>query len=255
MDQDKQHHLLGIPIDGRAQDALEHIIAGYLAGTSFRRIATVNPEFLVLANGDPDFRRCLLSADIRVADGSGIVLAGLLSGFGVSRYPGADLMGFVLAEAERENLSVYLAVNREGLSSYSEVGDAIRAAYPDLSVSGRDLDRKNRAIPADIRDANLVLCNFGAPEQEQFLESLRETPGNIRLAMGIGGSFDFLTGKATRAPVWMRTLGLEWLNRLVRQPGRAGRIWSATIIFPFLCLSDRISSDRKSNASKASGRK
>ncbi|HWQ59992.1 MAG TPA: WecB/TagA/CpsF family glycosyltransferase [Candidatus Fimivivens sp.] len=232
--------ILGIPFDTRSQGELERIIAGYLCGTTFRRIATVNPEFLVLAKNDPDFARCLMSADIRIVDGSGIVLVGLLSGFGVSRYPGADLMTFLLSIAEREEVPVYLAVNRDGLSSYVDVHDSLRRIFPNLILSGCDLLGTEAAIPDDIREAGLVLCNFGAPRQEYFLESLRHTPGSIRLAMGVGGSFDFLTGKRSRAPRLIRAMGLEWLFRLVTQPKRFVRIWNAVVIFPFLCLSDRM---------------
>jgi len=76
------------------------------------------------------------------------------------------------------------------------------------------------------------LCNFGAPYQELLLAGLRNQPGTIRVAMGVGGSFDFLTGKVKRAPRWMRAVGLEWLWRLLLQPRRLKRIWNAVVVFP-----------------------
>ncbi|MEI7749450.1 MAG: WecB/TagA/CpsF family glycosyltransferase [Candidatus Moraniibacteriota bacterium] len=244
MSERSRNEVLGIPIDSRSQVELERVIIECLGGESFVRIATINPEFLVCAYRDTAFADVLRSADIRVADGSGIVLAGLLSGFGVSRYPGADLMRFILSEGERTGASVFLATRKDGLSWYMDVREAVMATYPTIVLDGADIDPESDTVPEGVRDASIVLCNFGAPEQELFVESLRARPGNIRLVMGVGGSFDFLTGKRKRAPRWMRSLGLEWLFRLVIQPSRVGRIWTSTVVFPFLCLSDRMK-DRK----------
>jgi N-acetylglucosaminyldiphosphoundecaprenol N-acetyl-beta-D-mannosaminyltransferase len=76
----------------------------------------------------------------------------------------------------------------------------------------------------------ILFCNFGAPHQEKFLNSLKSA--KIRLAMGVGGSFDYVTGKLQRAPRAMRIFGLEWLWRLILQPKRWRRIWNAVIVFP-----------------------
>ncbi|MDP2837735.1 MAG: WecB/TagA/CpsF family glycosyltransferase, partial [Candidatus Moranbacteria bacterium] len=59
-------------------------------------------------------------------------------------------------------------------------------------------------------------------------------PSNIRLVMGVGGSFDHLTGRQQRAPNFLRIIGLEWLWRFVLQPWRIKRIWNAVIVFPLL---------------------
>ncbi len=245
-----RNEILGIRIDSRSQDELERVIASYATGNLFTRIATVNPEYLVLAYEDADFKDCLMAADIRIADGSGIVLAGLLYDEGISRYPGADLMRFILSVAEKTETPVFLATKEGGLSKYENVRSAIITSYPGLQIDGADLNPKSDSESNRIRRASVVLCNFGAPAQECFLESLRSDPGCIRLVMGVGGTFDFLTGKRKRAPRWMRFLGMEWLFRLSIQPQRLVRIWRAVVIFPFLCLSDRIGRSRKSIESK-----
>ncbi len=246
MDETDNHQILNIPIDGRPQEDLERAIGTSLAGDSFVRIATVNPEFLVRAHRDTPFADVLKAADIRIADGSGIVLAGLLSGFGVSRYPGVDLMSFILSEAEHVGTPVFVAVREGGLSSYTDVREAVMSTYPNIVLDGADIDPWSDVVPDTIQNATVVLCNFGAPEQERFLESLRGNPGSIRLAIGVGGSFDFLIGKRKRAPRFIRSLGLEWLFRLAIQPSRIKRIWTATVVFPFLWLSDRIEHSPKS---------
>ncbi len=271
------HDIFSVPIDTISREEVEDRVGDTLAGDAFRRIATVNPEFLVRARRDTRFRENLLSADLRIPDGFGIVLDGLLSGRWVERYPGADLLHFVLAEAEKLSerdtdrrsdhseehgqrnapfekgstrysgggISIFLLIRSDGLSSLAEIRSAIRKRYPNLSVEGTELDAGVDSIPDKARSATIVFCDFGAPEQEYALESLRKDPGDIRIAMGIGGAFDYMTEKRKRAPRWMCAIGLEWLFRLAVQPGRIGRIWTAVVVFPFLCLSDRMRSGNK----------
>ena len=82
-------------------------------------------------------------------------------------------------------------------------------------------------------------CNFGAPDQEYFLESLRGRSESVRLVMGVGGAFDFLTGKLPRAPRVFRVIGLEWLWRLFLQPSRWKRIWRAVVVFPIAVIQEK----------------
>jgi len=244
--------IFDIPLNTESRRRSEDRIRGILGDDTFRRIATVNPEFLVRARRDARFQKNLLAADLRIPDGFGIVLDGLLSGRRIGRYPGADLFHFVLAEAKREARPVFLLIRKDGLSSFEEIRNVLRKRYPGLSVEGAELHVGVDPIPEETKKATVVFCNFGAPEQEYALESLRTNPGNIRIAMGVGGAFDYVTGKCRRAPRWVRALGFEWLFRLAIQPGRIGRIWNATAVFLFLRLSDRMKGSRKVHKVKSS---
>jgi len=83
------------------------------------------------------------------------------------------------------------------------------------------------------------LAGYGAPRQDMWIyENLPKLP-SIRVAAGVGGTFDFMSGTIKRAPKIFRSLGLEWLWRLLRQPWRIQRINRAVIIFPILVLLDR----------------
>lgn len=212
--------LLGVPISTASREDLLAEVRKYLHEPTFHRIATVNPEFLVLGEKDQAFKDSLLAADLCVADGFGIVFAGWLKGKRITRIPGADLVKEILKIAEREHYNVSLAIKKDGLSSYEEIREALIKKHPQLRIT------------SELTQAEVVLCNFGAPEQELFLESLRSNPGALRLAIGVGGSFDYLTGKLRRAPKTMRFLGLEWLWRLILQPKRIKRIWTAVVTFP-----------------------
>ena len=80
---------------------------------------------------------------------------------------------------------------------------------------------------------------MGAPKQEKWIaENLKKMP-DVKLAIGVGGSFDFISGKVQRAPEFMRTLGFEWLWRLIIQPWRIKRIFNAVVVFPWLVLKSR----------------
>jgi N-acetylglucosaminyldiphosphoundecaprenol N-acetyl-beta-D-mannosaminyltransferase len=173
-----------------------------------------------------------------VADGIGIVLAGLLQGKRIVRFPGVDLMHEILTIAERDGHTVYLAIKKDGLSSFEEIRTALLQKHPRLLIDGRDVSVQEpwESYQLKAKSYQLLFCNFGAPAQELFLESLRAHPGDVRLAMGVGGSFDFLTGKQKRAPQCLRAIGLEWLWRLILQPSRFRRIWNALAIFPVKVL-------------------
>lgn len=228
--------VLGVRVDNLARSAVERHVLGYLDTPGFHRVATVNPEFLVRADDDVRFRDNLNRSDLSVADGSGLCLAAWRAGERLRcRYPGADLVRFVCGEAERRGLSVFLAMRRNGLSTFEETRDRLRSSYPTLTVGGADsFDGASSAgeLVAAASGYHAVLCSFGAPEQEYFVESLRGQSGSVRLAIGVGGSLDYLTGRQRRAPRWMRAGGLEWLWRLVTRPARWRRIARAVIVFP-----------------------
>lgn len=239
--------ILGIDIDESSRDGVHARVDGFLRGNRFRRVATVNPEFLVEADRNPPFHDALSAADFRVTDGIGIVLAGLFRGRRITRYPGADLLLHILAKAEREQLPIFLAIRRDGLSSFKEIRDVLLKMFPCLIVGGDEWRMGNgewescgdKEFVIRHPSSVILLCNFGAPGQELFLESFRGDTGGIRLAMGVGGAFDFLTGKRRRAPVWMRAIGLEWLWRFVHEPRRARRIWNATVVFLWKILLEK----------------
>lgn len=234
---DMQIPILGVPISLDSKAKVLEKIGNFLREDRFHRIATVNPEFLVLASRDNRFRENLLSADLRVADGFGMVLAGLLQGEEVPRFPGADLLLDILSIAEKDEYSVFLAIRQDGLSSYEEIQSTLLKKYPKLFVSGTDSELGSIGNwKLEIGNSAIVFCNYGAPMQELFLARLQEAGIKSRLAIGVGGSFDYLTGKQKRAPQWLRAIGFEWLWRLILQPKRWRRIWNAVVVFPVKVL-------------------
>lgn len=220
--------ILDIKIDNLTQTEIRQKVESFLVEDSFCQIATVNPEFILEAQKNSEFRNILNSCDLNVADGFGIQLAFWRYGKKLKyRMAGADLMDEILKIANEKRLSIFLAVNKSGLSNFVEIKSALQKLYPNLEISGENLDINDTSyiIPA----TNIIFCNFGAPRQEAFLRSQKN--GKIRLAMGVGGSFDYLTGKAPRAPQFLRQIGLEWFWRLILQPKRWKRILKAVFAF------------------------
>lgn len=230
-------NLLGVRIDNLKQEEVLQKITEFLAEDTFHQIATVNPEFILTAQHDADFRKILASSDLNVADGVGIFFAGLWNGEILqARLTGVALVEEILQIANKNNLKVFLVASSTGLSTWTETRDAIHKIYPSLEISGVDLNKEDSSYkipdaPAGQAKYQILICNFGAPEQEKFIDRVKHD--KIRLAIGVGGSFDFLTGKIKRAPKIMQTIGLEWLWRFLQEPRyRAKRILRAVITFP-----------------------
>lgn len=226
--------ILGVPIDNLSRSVILAKAKEWLASESFHRIATVNPEFLLLATENPRFKQSLLAADLRLADGVGLHLPFWLAGEKlVGHYPGADLLHDLVKLAEAKGCGVALALHEHGLSTPEEIKSVLLQRYPRLQ-----LDFFSDTTIQDSR-FKILLSNYGAPLQEIYLESIRQNQGSIRLAMGVGGAFDYLTGAMPRAPKMFQQFGLEWLWRLFQQPRRFRRIWNAVVVFPVKVLSQK----------------
>jgi N-acetylglucosaminyldiphosphoundecaprenol N-acetyl-beta-D-mannosaminyltransferase len=226
--------ILGVKIDNLEKEEVFQKVEAFLDDNKFHQIATINPEFILEAQKNAEFRNVITNCDLNVADGTGIRFAFYRFGKKLkARITGIDLMLRILKMANRKGINVFLVANQNGLSSWEETADAIKEIYPNLSVSGMNMSPDFMMVEP-LQKNVIVFCNFGAPYQEVFLNSLKNDI--IGLAMGVGGSFDYLTGKLKRAPKWMRIFGLEWLWRLILQPQRWKRIWNAVVIFPIKIL-------------------
>lgn len=229
--------IFGIGIDNYSRAEVIDRIDLWLEEKSFHRIATVGPEFLLLATKNRAFRGALESADLRTADGTGLHIPFFLAGETLSaRITGADLLPEIFRLAETKRLTIGLMLDPGGLSSYEAIKKVLIEQYPELSVAKFSPEYLTGSLPIPY---HIVLCNYGAPLQEIMLAGLKGKPGNIRLAMGVGGAFDFLTGTVSRAPKLLCSLGLEWAWRLWQQPRRFKRIWNAVIVFPIKVLSQK----------------
>ena len=244
-----QLKILGVKVDNISKKEIIEKVEDFLKEDRLHQIATVNPEIILKAQEDDVLRNVLNRATLCLADGVGIRFAFWRWGKHLkTRMAGADLMWRILEVANEKKLTVLLVASKMGLSNWEETRDAILKVYPDLKISGVNMDPLSGHFDRSIELSGLsfkeghitydvLFCNFGAPYQEKFIASLNRWSNWTCLAVGVGGSFDFITDKITRAPKIMRIIGLEWLWRLLKQPRhRIKRIVKATIVFPIKVL-------------------
>ncbi len=237
--------ILDLEIDNLSQKEILDKINVLLSESGFHQIATINPEFVLEAQNNLNFQKIVNACDLKIADGIGILLGGFLQGKLIKhRFAGADLIFKILEKAQEKKLDVFLVCRKDGLSLWKETRDAILKIYPSLNILGDDIEAGNNKYKIGIKNEVVLFCNFGTPEQEIFINS--QKCATIRLAMGVGGSFDFITGKITRAPYFLRFLGLEWFWRLIQpqewkfKKQRIKRICKSLIIFPIKIILDKL---------------
>lgn len=234
-------NVFGVTLKNHTREEIEAALHLALRQSVFHHVVTINPEYLLLAEKNPRFQACLNRSEFQVADGIGLRIAFALNGESLkARFPGADLIHRIFHIAEEQNLRVFVMVRDDGLSSLNEIIQAVKMDYPRLEIAGVHQMYQDVTLPPAAREAHILMCNFGAPWQEYYLEAVRRNPGKILLGIGVGGAFDFLTGRVRRAPRWMRFLGFEWIFRLMVQPKRLPRILRATLLFPIRLLFARI---------------
>jgi len=235
-------NILGININILSKKQTLGKIEEFLAGEKQHQLITVNPEMILEAvSHDEEFFYILNKADLSLPDGMGLKMAGWFMGVNLTRVTGADLVKDILDLAQKQGRRISVFNWRHGLSSDDEIQQALTNKYLGLKILVISVDRQ-AVIPSDqlkrVQEfqPEIIFSTLGAPYQEKFIfHNLVKLP-SAKLGLGVGGAFDFLTGKIKRAPRAMRRLGLEWLWRLIKQPRRWRRIYNAVIVFPLKFL-------------------
>lgn len=239
--------ILGIPFDAvSVQMAVDRTLTA-LAGSAVFQVVTPGPEFLMTSRHHAQFREVLQRADLSLPDGMGVVLAAKYLGQpGLRRIPGMEYLESLLAELSRKQIPVFFYGGMPGVAD--EAVRQLSLRFSGLRIAGAESGfRKWLRVPEAyicwrIRQsgAAVVFVALGAPEQELWIDRNRERLGLVRIAIGVGGAFDFWSKRIRRAPVWLRRLGLEWFWRLLQEPGkRWRRILTATWSFTHAVLREK----------------
>jgi N-acetylglucosaminyldiphosphoundecaprenol N-acetyl-beta-D-mannosaminyltransferase len=202
-------------------------IEGFVDEGGSHLVATVNPEFVMRANQDAEFARVLETADLCLPDGMGVVWAARRQGCSM-RGPvaGTDMLPLLAALCARRGFPLFLLGAAPGVGD--QLASKLRAEHPDLRVASHPGSPDPSGDAETLRlihhhQTMVLLVAFGHPKQELWIDRLKNRLG-VAVAVGMGGAFDYLTGRVPRAPAWMRNAGLEWSYRLVKQPWRARRM-------------------------------
>lgn len=236
-------YILGVRIDECTRAEAQANARAFLQQPGQSTIVTPNPEMLVAAAADPDLKRALNVSSLSLCDGQGVAFAGKGK---LTRIPGVEFMIDLCQIAAREGKNVFLL----GETDLPKAAAALRALAPGLLIAGThrgpkiapresgalNLDRlENDDVIGEIVLAapDILFVGFGHGKQEKWIhDHLKELP-SVKIAMGVGGAFDMIAGTKPRAPRWLRRLGMEWVWRLILEPRRWHRIWTAVIVFPY----------------------
>ncbi len=219
--------LLGIPFHDVTMDETLAEIDRIVTDRTPRYIATANLDFAAQASRDVELQRILMDADLVLCDGTPLVWASrLLNAPLRERVAGSDLTPRLMAHAAARRYRIFFLGSDETVLEAAK--ERLERENPGLKLCGlyappyaKLLDLDNEAIAALIREAqpDILLVSLGAPKQEKWIYMNYRGLG-VPCSIGIGASLDFVAGKFSRAPVWMRRSGLEWLFRLMQEPRR-----------------------------------
>lgn len=218
--------ILGVPVSALPEPEVGRWLAAALATSrgGCRHVVTLNPEYVMTARRDPAFAAAVRAADLATADGVGITLAArIIHGRAVPRVTGVSLVERLAGSGA----PLFLLGAGPGVAELAAANLGDR--FPATRVVGWwDGGTPDAVHDAETRDriarsgAEVVLVAYGAPGQVRWIARNREAlaASGVRLAIGVGGTFDYLAGTATLPPGWVRQLGVEWLYRLAREPWR-----------------------------------
>jgi N-acetylglucosaminyldiphosphoundecaprenol N-acetyl-beta-D-mannosaminyltransferase len=221
--------IAGVPIDAiDMRTAISRLRSAIGAGSLFR-VSTINLDFLVHAQRDPELMRIFRRTNLDLADGAPVVwLARLLGVEMPGRVAGADLVPAMIRELAQSGARLFLLGGEGGVAAVA--GARLAQLYPGIVIAGtyepprasvNEMD--NAHILARIAEAkaDVLLVAFGHPKQEHWIDQHRDQL-SVSVAIGVGCVLDLIAGRARRAPRWMQAVGLEWFYRLAREPRRLG---------------------------------
>ncbi len=259
--------VLDIPFDPVTLPETITQIQTWCRNSKQHHIATPNPEILLKTLENPKYKELLQKTSLNTPDGIGILWAATylnkiktiksplfqyIKGLDLlfktafkpnhirnilpARVTGTDILAQFLSPKTTPNPKIFLLGAAQGVAT------KLSKTHPQANIVGtfsgspspkdttKAVEKINDTAPA------ILFVAFGAPAQEIWInQNLHKIP-SVKVAIGVGGAFDFLSGKLKRAPKILQKLGLEWLYRLIQEPRRIKRIYNATIKFPLAVI-------------------
>lgn len=266
----------------RSSEDLEKTIKGYVNDSSSKFIAKANSEFFLRAYKNPEFKKVLQDADLVIPDGIGVLWAARFLTLKTSsapilrelqilwqakysllslifnpkfcrypipeRIPGVEALYLMLRAASDTNSSVFFLGAEEEVNK--KAVEKIKKKFPKLIVAGAKGGywKDDSAVIDEINKsgAKLLIVALGSPKQEYWIRDNVDKLKTVKVAVGEGGSLDFVAGSFRRAPKGMQNMGLEWFWRLLMNKSKSStgsrlkRIWEAVPVFILAVISDKI---------------
>ena len=242
----KRINFLDIPIDVLTMNETLYRVELAIKTQEHLHHTVVNAGKIVLMQNNKELRRSVIDADLINADGQSVVWAAQFLGKDIpERVSGIDLMEKLVSISHENKYKCYFLGATEEV--VSKVVDIYRDQYSEDIIAGYrngyfDKDQElqiSKEIAAS--GANILFVAITSPKKEIFLNTYKEELQEVNFIMGVGGSFDVISGKVRRAPLWMQNSGLEWFFRVLQEPKR---MWKRYLVgntkFIFLVLKSLI---------------
>ncbi|MAD01311.1 glycosyltransferase [Pseudomonas abyssi] len=211
----------------------------------FTQHVVVNVAKLVNMRTDSLLKESIEQCDIINIDGMGVVVGARFLGHNIpERVAGIDLFHALLKMSAQRGHAIYLLGAEQEVLVKTE--RKVKELYPSLNVAGSHNGYfwdDEESVVSDIKasGAKLLFVAITSPKKENFINRWRDQLG-VNFVMGVGGTFDVVAGKVSRAPKWMQDSGLEWLYRVIQEPRRMWKRYLKTnLLFAWLLLKEKLS--------------
>lgn len=218
-----------VPIDNLCKNEVLEKILEFVKSGKPHLIVTLNTISILHALADEEFFEIINKANLRLADGIGVVLLSKFSKSPVKeRIPGVELIYPICELASKNNLKLFFLGAEEGIAG--QVKKNLLKSFPKLNVVGiykgflNNEEEMNLIKNIKLLQPDIVLVGMGQPLQEKWIYK-NLIPAGVPVSIGVGGSFDCLSGKLKRAPLIFQTFYLEWLYRIIQEPERIKKYW------------------------------
>jgi len=242
--------ILGVEVsDASMQEVLEFIDNFLLKTEKKGYIVTPNPEIVTHAYHYPELKRILNNAVLSLCDGIGLFLAAKsLNAPLKERLPGVDVMERLVEKMSKKPVKIGFLGGKQGVALLT--ANCLINKYPGLDVVfvGEEPDKgewENATLLAK-EQIDILFVAYGFPKQEEWM-AMNIDSLNVRLMMGVGGAFDYMSGRVSRAPFVVQRMGLEWAYRLLLQPWRIRR-QMALLRFIGLVLREKMGNSKEHGA-------
>lgn len=221
-------------------------IGGFIKGDTCRQIVTLSTEMVIYGEKDPVFASVVNNADLVTADSAGIVWAARkLAKTSAEKVSGIDIVWEICRLSGFKGWKIYVLGSTE--ESLQEAVRKLKEEYKDINIAGYHngyFDDSQKIVEhINSSGADILFVALGSPKQEFWISEHKDIL-RTKVAIGVGGSFDVISGKHKRAPKWMVDASLEWLYRLITQPARFGRMLAIPRFMAKVCFEKQKTEDR-----------
>ncbi len=229
-------NILGIDIHNVTMEETINILTAMATSGTSHHVMTVNPEFIMMAQHNDEFKTVMSKSSLKVPDGIGVLLAARILGKPLKeRVAGVDTVYELARIAQQKKLRIFFLGAAPGIAE--RAASLLQLKNPGMEVagtySGSPKIEEEDFICNLIEQSrpHILLVAYGPPKQDLWIARTKHRL-NVPLAIGVGGMFDFIAGIAKRAPQWIQNIGFEWLYRLYREPWR----WRRMLTLPQFAL-------------------